>query len=155
MHSLLERALKDRDFYKQYETKVFLVPAKMRGGHLYFNIEKIQKQHRRRQEDKYEYVMNSRFGASQTIPCRVSNEVLKPHFSLPAGEMRKLNRTNRPKSEELVREGGASVKESLTQLHSWQMQFLHSAEAFFAMDPRPTLDGKDPLLMILRQQQQT
>ena len=50
--SLLLRITQDRQLYEKYQDCMFVVPAKMKGRHVYFNIEKKKK--RRENDEKYE-----------------------------------------------------------------------------------------------------
>ena len=153
-YALVQRMLSDRELYQQNERKVFVVPAKMRGSHLYFNIEKNPRYHKKRStESKYQYVMTSHFGGSDPtmMTVRVADRVLRPHFPLDAGEMRKLNREDRQRSQRLVRDGGLSVKESLTKLAPWQLQMLHTAQDYFdTVRHNNNNSDQTPLVLVLQ-----
>lgn len=149
--SLIRRVVKDRQLYEQYQDKVFVVPLKMKGRHVYFNIEKKKK--RRKQEDKYEYVMTSHFtgvGQQQLVTVVVSDDILRPHFRLAPGDMRQLSRDDRKASQKLVDEGGASVIAELGTLKSWEVCLCSTVEEFFAK-PVLALDQGQPILRLLRQ----
>jgi hypothetical protein len=152
--SLVQRISQDRQLYEQHQDNVFVVPAKMKGQHLYFNIEKKKKKRKKTsKDDKYEYVMNSHFtgtGQQQLITVVVADDILRPHFHLAPGEMRQLSRTDRKASEKLVKAGGASVMAELSTLTSWEVCLYSTAEDFFAK-PIPAFDKDDPILRVLKQ----
>lgn len=52
LKNLLTRVVRDQDLYRNYEGTVFVVHARMKGGHKYFNIEKIKKKKRKKDERK-------------------------------------------------------------------------------------------------------
>lgn len=137
------------------EDKVYVVPAKMKGRHLYFNIDKKTKNKSRsdnkrkstggNKDDKYEYVMKihlSGSGTSQLVTAVVSDLILRPHFQLKPGQMRKLSREDRATSEKLVQKGGESVTAALTVLNAWEVSILKSGTP-----PQP-IDGEEPVLRI-------
>mmetsp|Transcript_26715 Transcript_26715/g.40383 ORF Transcript_26715/g.40383 Transcript_26715/m.40383 type:complete len:537 (-) Transcript_26715:2109-3719(-) len=139
------------------EDKVYVVPAKMKGGHLYFNIDKRTKNKSRsdnkrkstggNKDDKYEYVMKihlSGSGTSQLVTAVVSDLILRPHFQLKPGEMRKLSREDRATSEKLVQKGGESVTAALTVLNAWEVSILKSGT------PSQPIDGAEPVLRIIQ-----
>ena len=148
---LMRRIVQNRQLYEQYQDKVFIVPLKMKGKHVYFNIEK--KKERRKKEDKYEYVMTSHFtgtGQQQLVTVVVSDDILRPHFRLAPGDMRQLSRDDRKASQKLVDEGGASVIAELGTLKSWEVCLCSTAEEFFAK-PVIELDQDKPILRVLKQ----
>jgi hypothetical protein len=148
---LIRRIVQDRQLYEQYQDKVFVVPLKMKGRHVYFNIEKKKK--RRKKEDKYEYVMTSHFtgtGQQQLLTVVVSDDILRPHFRLAPADMRQLSRDDRKASQKLVDEGGASVIAELGTLKSWEVCLCSRADEFFAK-PVVALDQGQPILRVLKQ----
>ena len=147
----MRRIVQNRQLYEQYQDKIFVVPLKMKGKHVYFNIEKKKK--RRKKEDKYEYVMTSHFtgtGQQQLVTVVVSDDILRPHFRLAPGDMRQLSRDDRRASQKLVDEGGASVIAELGTLKSWEVCLCSTAEEFFAK-PVVALDQDQPILRVLKQ----
>ena len=147
---LLCRITKDRQLYEKYQDYVFVVPAKMKGRHVYFNIEKKKK--RRKNGEKYEYIMKSHFsgaGHEQLVTVLVADSVLRPHFQLAPGAMRQLSREDRNASQKLVDEGGTSVIAALSKLQSWELCLCRTANDFFA-EPVAALDQEQPLLRVLK-----
>ena len=71
------------------------------------------------------------------------------------GELRKLNREDKEKCNELVNEGGTSVLNQLEALGSVHMKFLYSSNDFFSSssvspfgDSKPQIDGDIPILSL-------
>lgn len=151
--SLLQRVVNDKKLYEQYVGKVFVVPAKMKGAQKYFNIDKKNKKARKKNknDDKYEYVMNCSFtgtGGAEVLVV-IADDILREHFELPPGEMRKLSRENRPASQKFVDEGGRAVMKELYKLRSFEMTLRLPAGEYFAQDVRE-VNGGDPILRVLR-----
>ena len=148
--NLMHRVIKDRKLYEKHLSYVFVVPAKMRGRHIYFNIEKKKK--RRKDDEKYEYVMKSHFAGSekeQLITVLVEDSILRPHFRLAPGAMRQLSRDNRSACQKLVDEGGTSVITALNKLQLWDLRLCCSADEFFAQSVS-ALDQDQPILRVLK-----
>lgn len=81
---------------------------------------------------QYEYVMEVNMGGASdsdgTLKCLVANDILQTHFRLRPGEMRKLSREDRAKSQSYVDEGGREAKASLMILTSWQLKLIPREE---------------------------
>jgi hypothetical protein len=151
MVHLLHRLIRDRNLYEKYQDHIFVIPAKMKGRHVYFNIEKRKK--RQKGDEKYEYVMTSQFTGtmqpSQLLTVIVTDSILRPHFQLGPGEMRQLSREDRIASQKLVDEGGASVIAELSTLRSWEVCLNVPAEEFFCK-PILELDQSQAILRLLK-----
>jgi hypothetical protein len=156
--ALVKRMVQDRQLYEQHVDKIFVVPAKMKGAHTYFNIEKKKKTTKSKKSkggEKYEYVMNSHFtgptaSKSELITVVAAGDILRPHFTLPPGDMRKLSREDRQQSQKYVEEGGRKAMVELSTLRSWEINLYATAEEFFAKPPL-SLDGEVPILRVLKQ----
>jgi hypothetical protein len=113
----------------------------------------------------------------ELVSCKISNEILEPFFSLPPvrqwsllsdcpnngvlshpclssflqSEMRKLNREDRKRSEELIRNGGKHVQDALFQPRTYETTLLLTPDEFFRSesDPIPPLDGSIPILHLI------
>jgi hypothetical protein len=72
--------------------------------------------------------MGGTSGSDGTLKCMVSNDILQSHFRLKPGEMRKLSREDRAKSQSYVDEGGREAKASLIILTSWQLKLVPREE---------------------------
>jgi len=109
---------------------------------------------------QYEYVMDARFrGASDAddpITCRVASAIIEPFFSVSPAEMRKLNKSDRTRSDALVGEGGRALRRCTLQLHCYELTLEHSPEDFFAaaessaMTATTSLNGSKPILCLQR-----
>jgi hypothetical protein len=82
-----------------------------------------------------------------TITCSVCNDILQSYFSLEPGEMRKLSREDRTKSQPYVDEGGRNAKAALAILTQWQLKLVHSANEFFT---KPLSDDAAILQLVSR-----
>ncbi len=73
---------------------------------------------------------------------------------LPKAEMRKMRREDRNQAQTIVAERGRAVATELKALHKWQVTLCKSTDDFFRapLSPPSCLDGKDPILLILKQQ---
>jgi RecQ mediated genome instability protein len=151
MVHLLYRITRDRSLYEKYQDHIFVIPAKMKGRHVYFNIEKRKK--RGKGDDKYEYVMTSQFTGTmqppQLLTVIVTDAILRPHFKLGPGEMRQLSREDRIASQKLVDEGGTSVIAELSTLRSWEVCLNVPAEEFFCK-PILEIDQSQAILRLLK-----
>ena len=163
--------------YKTFEEKIFIVPSKMIGAHKDFNIIKDPNRQKSKKEKKdkkphrkYNYTMTCNWigpisssskssDASTTesstalsrplITCKLSNSLLEPYFALSADDMRKLNRTNKEKSQKLVQEGGCKVVADVTSgYQNFAMKFLHTCDEWEALSDNEKKDGI--WMMILR-----
>lgn len=63
-----------------------------------------------------------------TLKCLVANDILQTHFRLRPGEMRKLSREDRAKSQSYVDEGGRKAKATLITFTSWQLKLVPQEE---------------------------
>jgi hypothetical protein len=159
---LVQRITCDRTLYAQYQEKVFVVPSKMKGIPLHFNIEKKKKRQKLGSEkskksvnrvDKYEYVMAVHFsgpGSDRLITVAVADDLLRPHFQISPAEMRKLSRENRDASDRISQEGGMSVMAALSKLAPWQLTLNWTSDEYFDQQQGIKLDGEIPLLRVLR-----
>jgi hypothetical protein len=66
--------------------------------------------------------------------------------------MRKINREDRKKSEELIRNGGKDVQDALYQPRTYETTLLLSPDEFFRSEsnPMPPLDGTVPILHLVK-----
>lgn len=71
--------------------------------------------------------------------------------------MRKLNKTDRARSEALVGEGGKACKRCTMQLNCYELTLEHPPDEFFAgggsNSPPPSLDGTKPILRLLKRRE--
>ena len=150
---LLERARTDRALYEANQHNIFIVEAKMKGTHKYFNIEKNQDR-KNKQDEKYKYVMKASFAASEnddnTITVSIANSLLQSYFELGPTDMRKLSRMNKVEADRMVLTGGVSVKQVLTGLAKWEMKMTMTSDEFFDIIPFPMLDGEDAILELVQ-----
>ena len=150
---LLELARTDRALYEANQHNIFIVEAKMKGTHKYFNIEKNHAR-KNKLDEKYKYVMKATFAATEndndTITVSVANSLMQPYFELGPTDMRKLSRVNKAEADRLVHTGGLSVKQVLTGLATWEMKMTMTSDEFFDIIPFPILDGEDAILELLQ-----
>ena len=105
---------------------------------------------------QYEYVMDARFrGASDAddpITCRVASAIIEPFFPVSPAEMRKLNKSDRTRSDALVGEGGRALRRCTLQLNCYELTLEHAPDDFFvaAEGSTTSLDGAKPILCLQR-----
>jgi hypothetical protein len=124
--------------------------------------------------------MDAKFGGDNQehmlITCRVTNTVLEPFFALPPvsfflllicfglfiytphvdkwlllqGEMRKLSKTDKTRSADLIRDGGKAVQHQIHNMATYIVTVVPMLNEN-ATIARPTVvDGPLPILQVLR-----
>ncbi|GKY96871.1 hypothetical protein MPSEU_000646200 [Mayamaea pseudoterrestris] len=153
LQTLLLRMRTDETLYRQNVGKTFRTLLQQDGVKLYFNIEKKKKETLRKDEkkdDKYEYAMSARFkspGFDGLVTCKIASSILEPFFGVKPGEMRKMNREDKQRANDIVRDGGRKVQEVLNGRHYYDWTLLQTPEEFFAKSPAP--DGTEPILLLV------
>ena len=73
-------------------------------------------------------------GRNEPISCRVDSCILEPHFAYPPGEMRKLSKTNKEETNNLVRDGGRKVLAQLQVPRYYEVSLNLSPEEYFQQE---------------------
>lgn len=83
---------------------------------------------------------------SRLLSCRVDSSILEPFFGLSPSEMRHLNRSDKERASNLVRDGGRAVQAQTQQLTSYQVSLLLSPDEFSSTTSLE--DSKKPVLLL-------
>lgn len=147
----LSKARSDHSYYTTLYGRTLFVELQQEGPKTYFNIHKRSKKAQSQgckdeNKSKHEYVMDAKFRgpkrSAMHLCCRLDSAILEPHFPLSASEMRSLNKSNKDKSNELVREGGRLVQVQTQSLN------LYEATPFPSPEDFASLKETDPVLFL-------
>ena len=85
---------------------------------------------------------------SRVLSCRVDSSILEPFFGLSPSDMRQLNRTDKERANDLVRDGGREVQAQTQQRNRYEVSLLWSPKEFSQVESLE--DGKKPVLLLQR-----
>lgn len=87
-----------------------------------------------------------------TITCRMASSVMEPYFELSPAEMRKLNRSDRTRADQLVLEGGRALRQESIRLHVYEVALEQTPEEFISAGTTiaTQINGLQPILRLLR-----
>lgn len=99
--------------------------------------------------DKYEYVMTCKMTGTNeedgTLTCKLSSAIIEPFMGVSPGDMRKLHRADKERSNKVVSEGGHQILSDLRILAPCHMKLLYPEEQF--QDIPKQIDGDMPVLV--------
>lgn len=85
--------------------------------------------------------------ADGKITCRLTNDVMRPHFDVSASEMRKVTKEDKKRGNKLANDGGKVVLHDLKKLSTCRLRLICSTEEFFHQDTtHDRIDGSNPIL---------
>jgi hypothetical protein len=162
LKAILQQIATNQQMYESYVGTTFEVPMKQKEGQgpqqspIYFNIIKNKKWSKKKatSEEKYIYCMIATFGSqseTDVVRCQIPHSHLAPYFPLSASDTRALSRTDNPKSQQMVTEGGQRVRDEYFGLRTWHatLQYSKWDEWVQACQGSPHWNHKDTAMLII------
>eukprot|EP00986_Skeletonema_menzelii_P003817 scaffold1249_cov127-Skeletonema_menzelii.AAC.4 len=160
--ALMQSLRHNRVLYEEYYGKEIIVLCKISPGNdnKIFNVVKGgDKKSKVKKDKKYKFFLVSTFyGPKQSdgpIACQVESVLMEPFFQVSPGEIRKLTREDRERSNRIVTQSSTAFIHELSSLGRVHIKLMLTADEFFEKISSMPSDGwlvdtKNPLLLVVK-----